>query len=207
MIIFASSSCAFSGIDTNDIESTLNQLTYWGRDKWPPFFTRHFEMHFLNENIWISIKISLTLVPKRPINNALSLVQIMARRRPGQTICLILSYYHHQIGIMNHYPLFRIRSWNSGVRCMSLYILWCHKMSKWYDEPILCYRRVKICNFVRSIQGPSDYSYVYAYVSGQWPISFNSLTVVTQEQITLILQRYAMCLPRGKREIWMGFSL
>ena len=35
-----------------------------------------------------------------------------------------LSYYHHhQIGIMNYYPLFRVRSWNNGVRCMSFYIL------------------------------------------------------------------------------------
>ena len=33
------------------------------------------------------------------------------------------SYYHHQIGSMNYYPLFRIRSWNNGVRCMSFYIL------------------------------------------------------------------------------------
>ena len=34
-----------------------------------------------------------------------------------------LSYYHHQIGSMNYYPLFRLRSWNNGVRCMSFYIL------------------------------------------------------------------------------------
>ena len=34
-----------------------------------------------------------------------------------------LSYYHHQIGNMNYHSLFRIRSWNNGVRCMSLYIL------------------------------------------------------------------------------------
>ena len=34
-----------------------------------------------------------------------------------------LSYYHHQIGRMNYYPLFRVRSWNNGVRCMSFYIL------------------------------------------------------------------------------------
>ena len=32
-----------------------------------------------------------------------------------------LSYYHHQIGSMNHNPLFRVRSWNNGMRCMSLY--------------------------------------------------------------------------------------
>ena len=35
----------------------------------------------------------------------------------------ILSYYHHQIGSMNYYPLFRARSWNNGVRCMSFCIL------------------------------------------------------------------------------------
>ena len=34
-----------------------------------------------------------------------------------------LSYYHHQMGSMNYYPLFRVRSWNNGMRCMSLYIL------------------------------------------------------------------------------------
>ena len=34
-----------------------------------------------------------------------------------------LSYYHHQIGSMNYYLLFRVRSWNNGMRCMSLHIL------------------------------------------------------------------------------------
>ena len=33
-----------------------------------------------------------------------------------------LSYYHHQIRSMNYYPLFRVRSWNNGMRCMFLYI-------------------------------------------------------------------------------------
>ena len=38
-----------------------------------------------------------------------------------------LSYYHHQIVSMNYYPLFRVRSWNNGVRCMSFCILTvCH---------------------------------------------------------------------------------
>ena len=36
----------------------------------------------MNENVWISIKISLKF-PKGPINNIPSLVQIMAWRRPG----------------------------------------------------------------------------------------------------------------------------
>ena len=38
---------------------------------------------FLNENVWIPIKISLKLVPKGPIINIPALVQIMAWRRPG----------------------------------------------------------------------------------------------------------------------------
>ena len=38
---------------------------------------------FLNENIWIPIKISLKFVPKGRINNIPALVQIMAWRRPG----------------------------------------------------------------------------------------------------------------------------
>ena len=42
-----------------------------------------FKCIFLNENIRISIKISLRFVPKGPINKIPALVQIMAWRRPG----------------------------------------------------------------------------------------------------------------------------
>ena len=42
-----------------------------------------FKRIFLNENVRISIKISLMFVPKGPINNIPALVQIMAWRRPG----------------------------------------------------------------------------------------------------------------------------
>ena len=42
-----------------------------------------FKRIFLNENVRISIKISLKFVPKGPINNNPSLVQVMAWRRPG----------------------------------------------------------------------------------------------------------------------------
>ena len=42
-----------------------------------------FKRIFLNENVIISIKISLKFVPKGPINNIPALVQIMAWRRPG----------------------------------------------------------------------------------------------------------------------------
>ena len=42
-----------------------------------------FKSIFLNENVWILIKISLKFVPKGPFNNITSLVQIMAWRRPS----------------------------------------------------------------------------------------------------------------------------
>ena len=42
-----------------------------------------FKCIFLNENVWISIKISLKFVPKGLINNIPALVQIMAWRRVG----------------------------------------------------------------------------------------------------------------------------
>ena len=42
-----------------------------------------FKCIFLNENVWILLKISLKFVPQGPINNIPALVQIMAWRRPG----------------------------------------------------------------------------------------------------------------------------
>ena len=47
------------------------------------FADNTFKPIYLNENIQISIKISLKFVPKVPINNISVLVQIMAWRRPG----------------------------------------------------------------------------------------------------------------------------
>ena len=51
--------------------------------KWTPFRRWHFKCIFLNENVWIPIKISLKFVPKGPINNIPALVQIIVWRRPG----------------------------------------------------------------------------------------------------------------------------
>ena len=42
-----------------------------------------FKWIFLVENVWISINISLKFVPRGPINNIPTLVQVMAWRRPG----------------------------------------------------------------------------------------------------------------------------
>ena len=42
-----------------------------------------FKCNFMNENVWIPLRIPLKFVPKGPINNTTALVQIMAWRRPG----------------------------------------------------------------------------------------------------------------------------
>ena len=42
-----------------------------------------FKWIFLSENVWISINFSLKFVPRGPINNIPTLVQVMAWRRPG----------------------------------------------------------------------------------------------------------------------------
>ena len=47
------------------------------------FADNTFNRIFVNENIRISIKFSLKFLPKGPINNIPTLVQIMAWRRPG----------------------------------------------------------------------------------------------------------------------------
>ena len=45
-----------------------------------------FKCIFLNENVWIAIKISLKFVPKGPISNIAALVEIMASRWPGHKL-------------------------------------------------------------------------------------------------------------------------
>ena len=59
-------------------------LTHWGRDKMAAVSqTTLSNAFFWNENVRISIKISLKFVPKGPINNIPALVQKMAWCRPG----------------------------------------------------------------------------------------------------------------------------
>ena len=81
--------------ESQPIDTEMNRNQPWVGGSWiffnmlrPRQNGRHFPDHifkciFLNENVWIPIKISLTFVPKGPINNIPALVQIMAWRRPG----------------------------------------------------------------------------------------------------------------------------
>ena len=60
---------------------SLNTLT--PRQNGLHFTDDIFKCIFLNENVWIAIRISLTFVSEGPINNIPALVQIMAWRWPG----------------------------------------------------------------------------------------------------------------------------
>ena len=62
----------------------LHLLTHWARDTRGRHFADDiFKSIFLNESVWIPIKISLKFVPKGPNNNIPAMVQMMAWRRPG----------------------------------------------------------------------------------------------------------------------------
>ena len=63
-----------------------------------------------------------------------------------------LSYYHHQSGSMNYNPLFRVRSWNNGVRCMSFYIL--------IDAPMT----------LSSLDLEYSFKVFYLSLLGHWPL-------------------------------------
>ena len=83
-------------------------------------WTYKMPVRYILSSVWVRLS----------INSQLSIIQYMGLCVLSLLISFvmieriyILSYYHHQIGSMNHYPLFRVRSWNNGMRCMSLYIL------------------------------------------------------------------------------------
>ena len=71
---------------SRDVRSLIEPLKHTEAEtKWPPFPDDIFKWIFLNEIIWISIKISLKFVPRGPISNIPALLQILAWCRPGYT--------------------------------------------------------------------------------------------------------------------------
>ena len=73
---------------------------------------------FLNENAWISIKISLKFVPKGPINKISALVQIMAWRRSGDKP---LSE-PMMVSLLRHICV----TWPQWVNCWDMYVGYMH---------------------------------------------------------------------------------
>ena len=76
-------SCQYPYSQTRGVFSVWNINTLRPRQNGHHFPDDIFKCIFLNENTWISIKISLKFVPRGPINNITALVHIMAWRRPG----------------------------------------------------------------------------------------------------------------------------
>ena len=60
-----------------------DELTHWGRGKMAAIFQTTISDVFLNENVWILIKISLKFAPGSQINNIPAMFQIMTWHRPG----------------------------------------------------------------------------------------------------------------------------
>ena len=85
----------------------IYQLYFPGqRLKWRYFADDIFKCIFLNENVWISIKISLKFVPMIRISNIPALVQIMAWRPPGDS-----HFWNYIIGVLWDATLEYITSW------------------------------------------------------------------------------------------------
>ena len=101
-MLFSQNVCYKTGVHNVFVEWILHLIFLWGVPMYSAT-TRHndeskintlrprqngrhfqddiFKSIFWNENVWISIKTSLKFVPKCPINNIPTLVQIMAWRR------------------------------------------------------------------------------------------------------------------------------
>ena len=87
-------------------------LTHWGWDKIRCHFIDDiFMCIFLNENVWISLKISLKFIPKVRINQLPALIQILAWCRPGNK----LSYESMMISLLMHSIYITQLQWVKGL--------------------------------------------------------------------------------------------
>ena len=76
---------------------------------------------YILSSVWVTLSIF----------SQLSIIQYMGLCVFSLPISLVmieriytLSYHHYKIRSMNYYPLFRVRLWNNGMRCMSLIFFW-----------------------------------------------------------------------------------
>ena len=114
-----------------------------------------FKWIFLNENIWIWINISLKFVPRGPINNIPTLVQVMAWRRPGDKPL--------SEPMMVRLPTHICVTRPQWVKTMA----WCHQATAHVD-PGLCHHMVSLGHkeSMFYIYQILYYSYIYQYWAG-----------------------------------------
>ena len=90
-----------------------------------------FKWIFFNENVWISINISLKFVPRGPINNIPTLVPVMAWRQPGNKPLsepMIVSLPTHICVAQPHYGIVTLH----GVEHLGHHWFRLRLMSAWY---------------------------------------------------------------------------
>ena len=110
-----------------------------------------FKPIFVNENVRISIMISLKFVPKIPINNITALVQIMAWRRPGDMplsepmmvcllthICVTRPRVNNNVWIIPKGPI-------NNITALVQIIAWCWTGDKPLSEPMVASLLTHIC--------------------------------------------------------------
>ena len=116
-ISYMSEGCNFDN-DRINWDDNIQELTYWGWDKNGRHFPDDtFKRIFFNENVSISIKISLNFVPKSPINNIpavmVSLPTHICVTRP-QWIIRAIPVYSLASGNINRVPTSLQNSGNFG---------------------------------------------------------------------------------------------
>ena len=149
--------------------------------KGPPFCTglntlrprengRHFaddifKCIFLNEYVWISLKISLKLIPRVRINNILALVQIRAWRRPVAKplsepmmvrslthICATRPQWVNMVNQNNNNEItHHIKECVSVRGCRKIPSLWCKSMMKHHAFTCAKLRNVYTCIWLMTI--------------------------------------------------------
>ena len=117
-----------------------------------------FKWIFLNENLWISIKISLKFVPRGPINNIPALIQIMAWRRTGDKplsepmmYSLLVHMYVTQPQWVN--CLFLVKYSSNATFCKPVLATFFNK-AQWVKQRISVYIYGYICYLLLAWYGP-----------------------------------------------------
>ena len=111
------------------------------RQKGHHFADDLFKRIFLNENVWISIKISLRFVPKGPINNIPALVLIMAWNRPGHKPLsepMMVSLLTHICVTQPQWLNYLGRPFQSWEIIGSVHIIFC--FLKWIQQELLSFQ-------------------------------------------------------------------
>ena len=120
------------------------------------FLDSIFRCIFLNENVWIFIKISVKFVSKGPNNHITALVQIMAWRRPGDKPLFEPMLVDLKISVK-----YVTKGPNYKISVLVQVMAWCRPGDKPLSEPKFVSLQVHIYIYM--------YIYIYIYICVTWP--------------------------------------